>query len=182
MVETLITDALLPANTAVPMLLSVNVRTPAIMLIALVPIVLIEAAFIRAMAGRRWGAALADSAIMNVITTLVGIVCTLLFSWIVVPLWVRFAESASFMELPLESRLDTRHLAVTSAAILFHIPMFFLSWWMESRVLKDRWKHAEAPACLASRVSLAANATTYTALVLLWASQLMWPWFDSIRL
>lgn len=176
MIDSLAIELLLPANTGVVMLVSIF-RTPVVMLIALVPIILIEAAFIRRMAGRSQYMALADSAIMNLITTIVGAICTLVFSWIVLPLWVRFAESAFYMDMPIDTQLSTRHLTVTAAVILFHIPMFFLSWWIESQVLKDRWKHIDAPPRLASRVSFIANATTYAVLILLWGSQLVWPFF-----
>jgi hypothetical protein len=167
------------ADMGVPMLF---LQMPA-MLAALLPIIIIEALFVRSRLSLSYREAFVGISIANVVSTLFGIPV----AWFILvvpemffeshlnnlyqhlhndpnsPIWNAFAILATFPWLdPDESRL---YWMVPVASTLLLVPSYFASVWLERPICRRLWRQTDAFA--ASRAVTNANRLSYAALFVL---------------
>jgi len=177
---------LLLANMGVPMLL---IQMPA-MFFALVPVIVVEALFVRARLALPRREAFKAVTAANVLSTIVGIP----IAWLVIvigqqtldttfrrlpahfhadahsPLWISYEMLTTFAWLdPDEANL---YWMVPVASALLLIPSYFASVWIERPVCRDSWRHLQ-PAAV-SRVVTQANRLSYGGLFVLACARLAW--------
>jgi hypothetical protein len=169
---------LILANMGVPMLF---VQMPA-MAAALVPIIAIEALFIRPRLAISYREALTGTSIANVVSTIIGIPV----AWFVLvvpemcfesriykftdrlhefssPLSMTFEMLATFPWLaPDEARL---YWMVPVASALLLLPSYFASIWLERPICRRAWRHVDSSAT--RRAVTHANQLSYAALFVL---------------
>lgn len=169
---------LILANMGVPMLF---VQMPAIVA-ALLPIIAIEALFIRPRLAISYSEAFAGTSVANIASTLVGIpvawfilvVPEMLFEAHIYKFADRLAEFSSPLSMtfqllttfpwldPDETRL---YWTVPVASALLLIPSYFASIWLERPICRRIWRHVDSSTT--RRAVTHANQLSYAALFLL---------------
>jgi len=160
---------ILIANIGVPMIFPQFI----LMVIAFVPVVLVEALVVRRILHTRLGPAVCDTALANLVTTLLGVplawglmlglelVTTGGTAWGLATPATRLAAvtlQAAWL-IPYEQHL---HWMVPAASVVLLIPSFFISIWLERWVLRRRWSERDRPTV--NRTVWIANLVSYALL------------------
>ena len=171
------------ANTGLPMLF---VHMP-VLLLALLPVILIEASVYRAGVPLTWGAAVRGSLVANLWSTLLGIpvawfalvIAQLILGgggmWnLEIPL-LRLA--AVLVQAPwLPPYEDELYWMIPAASLALLVPFYLVSVWVELRALRPKW-----PTVTSGKLRLlvaGANAFSYALLAGYWLLRLLYaePW------
>ncbi len=160
------------ANTGVPMLIVVG----PVLLLALVPIALVEAVLYRSRIGVAWKEAMWGSLVANVLSTVVGVPLT----WLALValqlvtgggggrgVGIQAVTWQAPWLIPYREHL---HWMIPAAALVLCIPFLLVSVFVECLFLCRRWKQIEP-----GKIRLACwlgNGLTYGCLMVFWAVQL----------
>lgn len=161
------------ANTGVPMLFVVG----PVLVIALLPIALIEAALYRWRIGVSWQRAVLGSLGANVISTIFGVPIT----WFVLLLLQIVTGGGGdrgvgihtvTLQAPwLIPHQEQIHWRIPAAGMVLCVPFMLSSVWIEYLCLRKIWKEFEHSKI--RRACWLANALTYAGLIAFWGIQLM---------
>lgn len=161
------------ANTGVPMLFVVG----PVLVIALLPIALIEAGLYRWRIGVSWQRAVLGSLGANAISTIVGVPIT----WFVLVLLQMFTggggdhgvgiQAVTWQAPWLIPHEEHLNWMVRAAGMVLCVPFLLSSVWIEYLCLRKIWKEFEHSKI--RRACWLANALTYAGLIAFWGIQLI---------
>lgn len=141
------------------------------LLVAIIPIVLIEALILGRGLKIPWLTSIGASALANLASTFVGVP----LAWILMVIFEMLtggggAEFDSTLEKVLSVTRDAAWIypyenwQIPAAQLVLLVPFFFASWWIETEIVSHGWN---AEVTLSRRVCLRANLVTYSLLAII---------------